>query len=372
MVRAFGETLARYWYLTAAVVAVAAYVSFWPKAGDTTAAKLEAAPSMTITTASAERADWPVAVAADGAILPWQEAIIGARVSGLALVEVTADVGDKVKKNQVLARFDAATVRAQIAQAEASLAQAKASAAQAAANKTRALKLKSTGFVSDQSVLQSTTAADTAAAQVNFAQAALNTSRLQLAYTEVLAPDDGVISARNATLGSVLQAGGELFRLIRQERLEWRGELTAEQLANVKEGQTATITLPGGTTATGTLRQIAPSLSGESRLGTVYVALKPGGTAKPGMFASGRIKTGSLAAITVPGEAIVIRDGRSFVFRIAGDKAERLAVTPGDLVAVRGAGFLNDGDIVRVSGGDRPVTPGASAQNETPAVGAAP
>jgi RND family efflux transporter MFP subunit len=343
---------------------VAAYLLLWPASKPQEVAKVEAAPAMTITTAPAASVNWPVVVSADGAIQPWQEALIGARVSGLALIEVRADVGDKVKRNQVLARFDGATVQSQVAQSEANLAQAKASAAEAAANQARGQKLKNGGLLSEQGFLSLKTQADTAKARVAQADAALNSSRLELTYTQVLAPDDGVISARMATLGSVLQAGGELFRLIRQEKLEWHGELTAEQLANVKEGHTATITLPGGGTATGTVRQIAPSLSGDSRLGMIYVALERGSPARPGMFATGRIEVGNKPAVVVPGEAIVVRDGRSYVFKVAGDKVERLAVVTGaragdqvavtgaldasDVVAVRGAGFLNDGDIVRV------------------------
>ena len=58
--------------------------------------------------------------------------------------------------------------------------------------------------------------------------------QLRLRQTRVLAPDNGVISARSATVGAVLPAGQELFRLIRQGRLEWRAEVAAADLARLK------------------------------------------------------------------------------------------------------------------------------------------
>src|SRR3546814_21156386 len=60
--------------------------------------------------------------------------------------------------------------------------------------------------------------------------------------SDLLAPDDGVISARSATVGAVLPAGQELFRLIRRGRLEWHAEVAASDLAKLKSGQIAHVT----------------------------------------------------------------------------------------------------------------------------------
>ena len=94
---------------------------------------------MTVTSTTAETRDWPSVLEASGAILPWQEATVAARVAGLPLVEVRADVGDVVRRGQLLARYDDATVRADLARAEAALSQAQASAQAAEANRDRAL-----------------------------------------------------------------------------------------------------------------------------------------------------------------------------------------------------------------------------------------
>jgi RND family efflux transporter MFP subunit len=201
-------------------------------------------------------------------------------------------------------------------------------------------------------------------AQVAQAEATLMAERLKLAHSAVTAPDDGVISARSAALGTVAQAGTELFRFIRRGRLEWRAELSSAQVPGVKQGLAVDVHLPDGQTATGHVRQLAPTLSSDTRLVLVYVDLDHTASARPGMYASGTIQTAVRDIMTVPGESIVIRDGRSYVLRLNGNQVQQTAVevgarqgplaeiisgvVSGDTVVVRGAGFVNDHDIVRV------------------------
>ena len=216
------------WIIAIAVLALAAVtVLMWrhSSSDDTAAAAASPAPVLTVTAATVDRVTWPSQIEASGPIAAWQEALVGARITGLPLAEVRAEVGDTVHRGQLLARFDDRTVRAEIAQAEASLAQAQAEAREAAANRDRALAIEASGALSKQQVLQNVTQAETAAARQRVAEASLAASRVKLENTRVIAPDDGLISARNATLGQVADAAssGELFRLIRQGRLEWRG-----------------------------------------------------------------------------------------------------------------------------------------------------
>ncbi len=156
---------------------------------DAGAAVEQKTPALTVTTATPRRESWPVTLNASGSIAPWQEASVGTQVGGYQLIEVLVDVGDKVRRGDVLARFDSALLRAEEAQLLANHEQA-------VADRDRALALQKEGAISDQEVLQLVTAAKVSAAL-------LASKRLQLRYTEVVAPDDGVISARTATLGAV-------------------------------------------------------------------------------------------------------------------------------------------------------------------------
>ena len=313
------------------------------------------APALTVSTAAPRRMVWPATLAASGAVAPWQEASIGAQIGGYQLIDVRVNVGDHVKKGQLLAKFDPALLRADEAQLQAGFDQA-------AANLKRAEALGSGGALSAQDLLQARTLAKTAAAQ-------LASKQLQLRYTEVLAPDDGTISSRTATLGAVASVGQELFRLIRQNRLEWRGELTAQQLAQIRPGQEIMLMLPEGTVATAHVRETAPELDTQSRLGMVYADLTPGSHARAGMYADGRVILRESPALAVPAESVVIRDGRSYVATVTlvggvprvrmqsvtvgrrqgGDAEITAGLNPGDQVIVQGAGFLNEGDVVRLS-----------------------
>jgi RND family efflux transporter MFP subunit len=319
-------------------------------------APVQRAPALTVTTAMPQRATWPVALAASGSIEPWQEASVGTQVGGYSLTQVLVNIGDQVRRGQVLARLDPALLRAE----EARL---KANVDQAAANRQRALSLQRDGAISDQDVLQFVTADKEAAAQ-------LAANRLQLRYTAVIAPDDGMISARTATLGAVVPAGQELFRLIRGGRLEWRGELTATQLASVTKGQRIALALPDGSNAEAIVRETAPTLNAGSRLGLVYADIVRGSRARAGMYANGQLVVAQTQALVVPSESVVIHDGRSYVVtladRTATPKVALKLVTPGrrqgdgieivtglvgtETLVRSGAGFLKDGDIVRVEG----------------------
>jgi len=325
-------------------------------------------PALTVTATTPRRLSWPTTVNAWGAIAAWQEAVIGAQVGGYSLTEVRVNVGDQVQRGQLLARINSEQLAAETAQLKAALAEAQATAAEAEANRQRILSLGDSGGISRQEVLQYVTKADTAKAQVESARATLAVKELQLRDTDVLAPDSGTISARNATLGAVVSVGQELFRLIRQNRLEWRGELTAAQLAQVKPGQIVHLVLPDGTAVEARVRQISPSLDVNSRLGMVYADLSGTSNARAGMYGNGQINIADNAAWVIPAASVVIRDGNSYVLALQdkqdlskvtltpvtvgqrqGDQVEIThGVTAASRVVVQGAGFLNDGNLVRV------------------------
>ncbi len=327
--------------------------------------------SMTISTTKPLANNLPLRLAANGNVAAWQEASVGSESNGLRLAEVRANVGDFVAKDQVLAVFASDTVEADLAQAKAGLAEALASSAEALSNAERARTLQATGALSTQQINQYLTAELTAKARVDSARAALQQQELRLGHTRVLAPDSGVISARSATVGSVVGSGTELFRLIRQGRLEWRGELTSSELSRIQPGMKVLITAPSGAKAQGKVRMVAPTVDVQTRNALVYVDITPvNGVAPPalkaGMYARGEFEIGNTAALTLPQEAVVMRDGFSFVFTVGADnkvaqqkvqtgrRSGNLVeitqgISEGMVVAQTGAGFLSDGDTVRVN-----------------------
>ena len=293
------------------------------KAPAASVAKAAPKPALTVTLTQPQRASLPLAVAAHGSIAAWQEAIVGAESNGWRLAEVRVNVGDRVQRGQVLATFAPEMVQADLAQSQAAVAEAEATLAEAAANAQRARDLQASGAWSAQQINQYLTAERTAAARVQAQRAGARVQQLRLAQTQVLAPDHGVISARLATVGAVVPAGQELFRLIRQGRLEWRAEVAATDLAAVKPGQVARITPAGGEAVLGTVRMVAPTVDAATRNGLVYVDLPTAEAAKAGMFARGEFQIGSSTALTLPQTAVLLRDGFSYVFRVASTRHQK-------------------------------------------------
>ena len=209
------------------------------------------------------------------------------------------------------------------------------------------------------------TAEDTAAARLVALEARIQADQLRLAQTRIVAPDDGIISARNALEGAVAQPGQELFRLIRRSRLEWRAELSAADLSRVKPGMPAQLTTPSGQALKGKVRVVAPTVDPTTRNGQVLIDLAPSNDAKPGMFARGEIDVGQASGWTLPQTAVILRDGFSSVMRVGADaRVSQVKVTlgrrsgdrvevasglaPDARVVVNGGAFLADGDLVRV------------------------
>lgn len=363
------------------------------KAGEPSAAAAKAGkdgantpkPALTVTVTRPEATELTLTLAANGNVAAWQEAVVGSESNGLKLAEVRVNVGDVVKKGQVLAVFSPETVRADIAQSRASLAEARATAADAAGNAARARTLQATGALSQQQINQYQTTEQTAKARVEAAEAVLAAQEVRGRNTQVLAPDDGVISARTATVGSVVAAGTELFRLIRQGRLEWRAEVTSAELGRIAVGTTAFVVSASGAQVRGKVRSIAPTVDPQTRAALVYVDLpnvQQNTGIKAGMFARGDFELGRSSAPTVPQIAIVPRDGFNNVFLLKPDNKvaqlkvqigrrlnDRIEITSalpeGARVVVQGAGFLNDGDLVRVV--DAPVSTPAPAAASTAA-----
>lgn len=323
-------------------------------------------PALTVSVTTPQQGNWPVTIAANGSIAAWQEVSIGAEAQGLRLTEVRANVGDRVKRGQVLATLSASTLSADVAATRASLAEAQAAAAEASANAERARQLQASGAISAQQIQQYVTGEATAKARAAALKARLDADQVRLSQTRVVAPDDGVISARVATIGAVAQPGAELFRMIRKNRLEWRGEVAASELARLQPGMSVSVTPAGGQAVAGTVRTVAPTVDPATRNGMVYVDLPNPGSGKAGMFARGEFKVGEQAALTLPQSAVLLRDGFSYVFTVdANNRVQQVKVAvsrrQGDRVQIssgldakarvvaQGAGFLADGDVVRVA-----------------------
>ncbi|MFW1955665.1 efflux RND transporter periplasmic adaptor subunit [Acinetobacter guillouiae] len=324
-----------------------------------------AKPALTVTVIQPELQNWKQNFTANGNIAAWQEVVIGSELSGQRITKVNVNVGDSVQRGQVLAEINSESIRAELATAKANYAEAKAVLADASINNQRIQQLKNTGAISQQEATKYLTSQSTAQARLDAAKAQIDSNQLRLTQTQVIAPDHGVISARTATVGSLAQTGQELFRLIRDNRLEWRAEVTSTDLYKLKKGMTAHIISPdpSRSAVSGSVRMIAPVIDPQTRYGLVYVDIPTTDAVRMGMFVKGEFDLGEKPALTVPQTAVLLRDGFSYVFivnkdnrvtqqkvtlgRRLNDRVEIVDLAANTQLVASGTGFLSDGDLIK-------------------------
>lgn len=342
-------------------------------------ASSNALPALTVTLTQVQRAEFSSKLSANGNIAAWQEVIIGSELNGLRLSDVLVNVGDVVKKGQLLADFSAETIEAELAQAKGSLAEAEALAKEAENNAARSRTLLDTGALSNQQLDQYTTMAETAKARVEVNKAAVNTQQIRLKNTKIYAPDSGVISARSAAVGSIVSSGSELFRLIRQSRLEWRAEVVSADLPKIKIGMPVKVMAADGSSFNGKVRKVSPTVDMQTRNTLVYVDLPANNTVKAGMFAKGEFILGQSNTLAVPQQALVMRDGFTYVFVVKNNHVKQTKVQTGqrmgnlvqivsgltldEMLVAKGGAFLSDNDLVKVVSKPNPSSPNPSAKS---------
>lgn len=330
----------------------------------------EATAALTVAVATPQVSVWPVEIEVSGWLAAWQEATISAEVGGQRIVALNADVGDTVKKGDVLLELSRDSIENDILQSEASLDSAKATLEQASADADRVRGLSNTESVSQQQASEYISTERQARANVASIEAQLASHKLNLKHTRITAVSDGVVSSRSADLGDVASVGQELFRLIRDGRIEWQAEVPLTQLISITTDTTVRIPTPSGDIH-GTIRQIAPSVSQTDGRVKVYVSLSDdsnGPEPKTGIMVNGIFEVSKSEAVSLPSSAIVLQDGFSYIFmldgtdpvrvrrqrvetgRRQGNRVELLNDFPRDAQVVEtGGALLSDGSVVRVS-----------------------
>lgn len=343
---------------------MAAVLSACGKDEAPTAEATAEASALPVSLALAQQQTMARTVLVSGPVSAYEEMQLGVELSGQRVTALPVDVGQWVKKGQVLLRLDHRSLDSELAQADASLRQAQASQELARMNYERSATLAARQLISASSLDELRAARLNAEAQTATARAARDAAQLRRDFADLRAPADGLVSKRLVQPGQVVSAGTELLRLIRDGRLEWRAELPEDQLAGVAVGNT--VELPyNGAVITGRLRAVSPGVDAQTRTGTLYADLPDPGPLRPGIYVEGRIVTGDGQVLTIPTPAVVQRDGHSYVFSVndrqqatrhrvrtgqsvQGRTAILEGLKAGDRVVVEGAGFLGEGDRVRI------------------------
>ncbi|WP_296172566.1 efflux RND transporter periplasmic adaptor subunit [uncultured Brevundimonas sp.] len=334
------------------------------------------ASRQTVSVATSIEQALPRVIVASGTVSAWEEVPVGAETGGLTAVGVYVDEGSYVRQGQVLVKLNDALLQAQLRQQQAGVQTAEANAARDDAALARAQELKQRGFLSQASLDTALANQRASAANLASAQASLSETRTRLAQSEIKAPVSGLIISRSVTKGQIVAAGTELFRMVREGRLELDAQVPETDLPTLRAGQTATITSNEGVATSGTIRIVTPEVDAQTRLGLARITLSPGSGLKPGMFARASITAGAQPTTVVPTAAVLYRNNKSGVFVLDAQNAAHFrpvtvlsrrddqtsisSVEPGVRVVVQGAGFLNEGDKVTIAAAPAAAAPAAA------------
>lgn len=353
------------------------------------AADAAAASAMAVSTAPVVQREMASGLTVSGPVSPVEDMQLGVEVSGLRVTSLKVDVGQSVQRGQLLLTLDHRTLDADLAQANAALREAEAGAALARSNLARGQQLAAGQYISAMQLDELRAARTSSEARLGTARASRDSVALRRSFADLRAPASGIISQKLVQPGQVVAAGTPLLHLIRDGRLEWRAELPAAQLATVKPGDVIRLADGQGNVIDGRVRAVSPGVDATRRTGTVYADLPPGllasGRLQSGAYLEGRIDTGIGQVLAVPADAVVLRDGFPTVYLLdagksvvhaqrvetgvrEGDLVEvRTGLKPGAQVAVAGAGFLADGDRVRVVPANATAAPATATPAASPA-----
>ena len=361
-----------------------------------------AVASATVTTVRSQSIPIRQTIETNGTVEAFDLLSVSPRASGLQIQSVSVREGDRVNAGQVLAVLDDSVLRSQIDQARAQVsaaiatvqqrraetAQAEASLAEARENLERYNSLFNQGAISAEALTERRTAVATAEqtvgaqraaiasaeASVRSAEAEVNRLETQRDQTLVVAPSDGIVAERSATVGDVASTGTPLFKIISGDQLELAVKVPQTQMAQVEPGTPVLISSSSDENLQlqGFVRSIDPTVDAQTRESTVNVGLPGSERLRPGMFLQAAIVTGTRQGVAVPAAAVLPQSSGGFVvYQLATDGTvqsqsveigEQIPAKDGQPaqieivsglqanvpVVLEGASYVQNGDLVKI------------------------
>lgn len=345
----------RKWYGVAAVLAavgVAAWIGVAGQPQTAATAAVAAAPVLTVSVVGAERRSIDDTLAVVGTTVPRENVVVVPELTGLRVREIHAEVGDYVKKGQLLALLDSANLDIQSHGLQSEFERTRDEYA-------RVKALQPSGAVSREFVSQKNAAYEVARANLRDAQ-------LNIRRARVVAPTDGVIYDRKAAIGSLTSSGEALFQLARNGEVEMEASVPERSVARLRGSLPASLAIAGETgPVRGAVRLITPHVNSANRSARVRIALERDGFVPVGVFCEARITVSKVDGWVLPGTALQQDTRGPYVWSL-GPK-NQVARTPvtvvtrtpehvvvetmtgGERVVAKAGSFLKEGDLVAVA-----------------------
>ena len=297
--------------------------------GAASAPVLLLAPEDLLTLRPATLASGPVIT---GSVQPERRADLRAEVAAVVL-QVLKENGEAVRAGDLLMRLDDTSIRDSLTSSEESLRASNQAFDQSERQVQRLKTLQGQGMISMQGLEDAEVRRNNAQSDLAAAKARVVAARQQLRRTEVRAPFDGVVSERKASTGDTTQVGKELVKVIDPRSMRFEGLVSADRMSELKLGQRVSLRVNGYATSdfSGTVRRIDAAANATTRQVEVIVAFADPAAAPrvSGLFAEGRVETGSSQAITIAESAVVRAGDAASVWKLDGKALRKMPVKLG-------------------------------------------
>jgi len=292
-----------------------------------------------------------------------------AKVSG-QVIKLPAEEGMRVKEGDLLAKLDEAELRIDFMQTRASMETDKAML-------ERAQNMLEKNLIAEENY-------ETTRLQYESSKAAHEAARLQLEYTSIRAPFNGVVTARNIELGQRVNVNQSLFIIADFNPLRAKIYVPEKDIGRIFEGQGAKITIEAepGLEFSGEVKMVSPVVDPSSGTSKVTIDIEDDkGKLKPGMFASVFITTDThINALIIQKKALIIESDRDQVYIYKDAKAHKVnlqvgftsgenvevlsGLQEGDLVVIAGQDGLREGLPIRIPDQDTAITRAGEESND--------
>ena len=268
-----------------------------------------------------------------GSVQPERRADLRAEVAAIVL-QILKENGEAVRAGELLVRLDDTSIRDSLASTEESVRALTQAFDQSERQVQRLKTLQQQGMTSTQALEDAEVRRNNAQSDLVAARARVVSARQMMQRTGVRAPFDGVVSERKASAGDTVQIGKELLKVIDPRSMRFEGLVSADRMGELKVGQTVSFRVNGYAQGDflGKVRRIEATANATTRQVEVIVDfVDPAKSPRvSGLFAEGRVETGSTKALLLP-EGTVVKVGDSaWAWRAGSGVVSKVALRLGD------------------------------------------
>lgn len=270
--------------------------------------------------------------AAEAVVEAGRESTLAAQVAGRVMV-LNVDAGSVVKRGQLLARIDDSEARNSIAGSQAQVAQAQAGLVNAQTHYERTKQLVARKFMSASSLDRAQADYQAAQAQVAAAKAGVAQSSTARGFSSIVAPFDGLVSARLAQVGEMASLGRPLLTMFDPATLRTVASVPQERLAEVRKAGRASIEFPAqGKWVEATSVTVLPAADSRTHISQVRMEMPKGiEGVYPGMYARAHFFVGQGRKLLIPASAIVRRSEVTGVYVVLSEHVQFRQVRLGEV-----------------------------------------